>query len=149
MDLNHNIIEYVNCCVGAFANRFKLTTAQAYAYMRRFKGIDFLIDCYAAEHTISIDDAVEDVAFLCKKNGGHLENTTMSADVQFQVECLSTELAEMLMGKYGWDIKKALDELYSSETYKRLCNPECGLYYESAIYVFSYLQNEIETGMVS
>ena len=73
----------------------------------------------------------------------------MSADVQFQVECLSTELAEMLMGKYGWDVKKALDELYSSETYKRLCNPECGLYYESAIYVFSYLQNEIEEGFVS
>lgn len=72
MDLNHNIIEYVNGCVGAFANRFKLTTAQAYAYMRRFKGIDFLIDCYAAEHTLSIDDAVEDVAFLCKKNGGRL-----------------------------------------------------------------------------
>lgn len=25
MDLTHNIIEYVNCCVGAFANRFKLS----------------------------------------------------------------------------------------------------------------------------
>ena len=72
LDLNHNIIEYVNSCVGAFANRFKLTTAQAYAYMRRFNGIDFLIDCYAAEHTLSIDDAVEDVAFVCKKNGGRL-----------------------------------------------------------------------------
>lgn len=72
MDLNHNIIEYVNGCVGAFANRFKLNTAQAYAYMRRFKGIDFLIDCYAAEHTLSIEDAVEDVAFLCQKNGGRL-----------------------------------------------------------------------------
>ena len=76
------------------------------------------------------------------------ENTTMSEDVQFQVECLSTELVEMLMNKYGWDIRKALDELYSSETYKRLCNPICGLYYESAVYVFSYLQNEIETGVV-
>lgn len=68
--------------------------------------------------------------------------------MQFQVECLSTELVEMLMNKYGWDTKKALDELYSSETYKRLCNKECGLYYESAVYVFSYLQNEIETGIV-
>ena len=38
MDLTHNIIEYVNCCVGAFANRFKLTLAQSYAYLRRFKG---------------------------------------------------------------------------------------------------------------
>ena len=57
MDSTHNIIEYVNCCVGAFANRFKLTLAQSYAYLRRFKGIDFLIDCYAAEHTLSIEDA--------------------------------------------------------------------------------------------
>ena len=72
----------------------------------------------------------------------------MSDDVQFQVECLSSELVEMLMKKYGWDIKKALDELFSSETYRRLCNPQCGLYYESAIYVFSYLQNEIETGAI-
>ena len=72
----------------------------------------------------------------------------MSDDVQFQVECLSSELVEMLMKKYGWDIKKALDELFSSETYRRLCNPQCGLYYESAVYVFSYLQNEIETGVV-
>lgn len=67
MDLTHNIIEYVNCCVGAFANRFKLSLTQSYAYLRRFKGIDFLIDCYAAEHTLSIDDAVEDIAILCQK----------------------------------------------------------------------------------
>lgn len=41
----------------------------------------------------------------------------MNEDVQFQIECLSTELVEMLMQKYGWDVRKALDELYSSETY--------------------------------
>ena len=72
MDLTHNIIEYVNCCVGAFPNRFGLPLAQSYAYLRRFQGIDFLIDCYAAEHTLSIDDAVEDLVTLCKKNGGRL-----------------------------------------------------------------------------
>jgi hypothetical protein len=72
----------------------------------------------------------------------------MSNDIQFQIECLTTELAEMLVDRYGWDIKKALDEVYSSETFKRLNDPQCGLYYESAVYVFSYLQNEIETGVV-
>ena len=46
----------------------------------------------------------------------------MNADIQFQIECLSTELVEMLMQKYGWNMKKALDELYSSETYKLLCD---------------------------
>ena len=65
MDLTHNIIEYVNCCVGAFANRFHLTLAQSYAYLRRFQG-------YPAEHTLSIEDAVEDMAVLCQKNGGRL-----------------------------------------------------------------------------
>lgn len=72
----------------------------------------------------------------------------MSNDIQFQIECLTTELAEMLVDRYGWDIKKALDEVYSSETFKRLNDPQCGLYYESAVYVFSYLQNEIEPGVV-
>lgn len=72
MDLTHNIIEYVVCCVGAFAKRFKLTNAQAYAYLRRFQAIDFLIDCYPAEHTLSIEDAVEDMAQLCQKHGGRI-----------------------------------------------------------------------------
>lgn len=32
----------------------------------------------------------------------------MNADIQFQIECLSTELVEMLMQKYGWNMKKRL-----------------------------------------
>ena len=72
----------------------------------------------------------------------------MSNDIQFQIECITAGLTDMLMEKYGWDIKKALDELYSSETFARLNDPACGLYYEGAVYVFSYLQNEIETGVV-
>jgi len=72
MDLTHNIIEYVVCCVGAFAKRFKLTNAQAYAYLRRFNGIDFLINCYAAEHTLSIEDAIEDLTTVCHKHGGRI-----------------------------------------------------------------------------
>jgi hypothetical protein len=72
----------------------------------------------------------------------------MNNDIQFQIECLSTELTTMLMDEYGWDMKRALDELYSSETFKRLNDPACGFYYESAVYVFSYLKNEIETGVV-
>ncbi|WP_278813489.1 DUF3791 domain-containing protein [Leyella stercorea] len=30
------------------------------------------IDCYAAEHTLSIEDAVEDIMLLCQKNGGRV-----------------------------------------------------------------------------
>lgn len=72
MDLTHNMIEYVNCWSVLLPNRFSLTLAQSYAYLRRFRGIDFLIGCYAAEHTLPIEDAVEDIMLLCQKNGGRL-----------------------------------------------------------------------------
>ncbi len=65
-------IEYVVACVGAFAQRFSLTNAQAYAYLRRFAGIDFLLDYYNAEHQLSIDDAVMDLQHICKREGGRL-----------------------------------------------------------------------------
>lgn len=72
----------------------------------------------------------------------------MSNDMQSLVEILSTELVVMLMETYGWDMKKALDELYASDTYKKLCDPECGMYFQGAVYVFSFLQNEIENGTI-
>lgn len=65
-------IEYVVACVGAFAWRYKISNTQAYTYLRRFSGIDFLLDCYAAEHTLSIDDAVSDLQVLCSRKGGRI-----------------------------------------------------------------------------
>lgn len=72
----------------------------------------------------------------------------MSKDISLEVEFLATDLTQMLMEHYGWDMMKALDVLYSSETFARLNDPECGLYYQGAVYVFSFLKNEIETGKV-
>ncbi len=72
----------------------------------------------------------------------------MSDDIKFQVECLTTELVILLMQEYGWEMRRALDELYASQTFRKLCDPKCGLYFEGAVYVFSFLKNEIETGVV-
>jgi hypothetical protein len=46
---------------------------QAYAYLRKFSGIDFLLNCYEAEHTLSIDDAVTDLQQVCTNNGGQIK----------------------------------------------------------------------------
>ncbi len=65
----------------------------------------------------------------------------MTQDIQFQIECLAAELAEMLMAEYGWDIHRALDELYSSTTFAKLNDPECGLYYQGAEVVLTYFKH--------
>ena len=73
----------------------------------------------------------------------------MTHDIQFQIECLAAELTDMLIAEYGWDIHRALDELYSSTTFAKLNDPECGLYYQGAVYIFQFLKSEIETGKVA
>ena len=73
----------------------------------------------------------------------------MTKDIRFQIECLSADLVMLLMEEYGWDLKRAFDELYTSQTYERLNDPECGLYFESPIYIFQYLKNERETGKLA
>ena len=65
-------ITYFNAVVRAFGERFKLTVQQAFRYLYNFKGIHFLERNYDVEHTLSIEDAVEDLILICKKNGGEL-----------------------------------------------------------------------------
>ncbi len=65
-------IPYINACIRAFAKRFSLSNTAAFNYLNRFKGIKFLDEFYDIEHLQSIDDAVDDLALLCKKNGGVL-----------------------------------------------------------------------------
>jgi len=65
-----NHINYYVLCINAFAEQKKLPPAEAFNYLDTFKGIDFLIDCYDAEHTLSLDDAVDDLTLVCRNNGG-------------------------------------------------------------------------------
>ncbi len=67
-----NTINYLVCCIGAFAQRFSLSNRQAYQYLHQYQGLQFLIDFYDVEHTQSIDDAVEDCARICHRHGGAL-----------------------------------------------------------------------------
>lgn len=73
----------------------------------------------------------------------------MTKDIRFQIECLSADLVLLLMEEYGWDMKRSFDELYTSQTYERLNDPDCGLYSQGAVYIFQFLKNEIETGKVA
>lgn len=67
-----NVVEYLVCVIGAFARRYSLTNAKAYQYLRDHKGLGFLIKHYGAEHTQSIEDAVEDCTVICSRHGGTL-----------------------------------------------------------------------------
>ena len=68
----------------------------------------------------------------------------MNKDAQFLIECLTEDLIAMLMDAYGVSLDEAADQLYNSRTYSLLENEDSGLYYQSAVYVFDMLQEELE-----
>lgn len=68
-----NQLEYIVTIVSCFAEKFKLNNRQAYSYLRRFSGIDFLIRHYNVEHTLSIENAVEDLQLYCFNKGGRIQ----------------------------------------------------------------------------
>lgn len=50
-----------------------MSLLEAYNYLDRYGGITFLDECYAAEHLLSIEEAIKDLTIICKNNGGGLE----------------------------------------------------------------------------
>ena len=67
-----NQIEYIVCCISDFADRFGIEKAYAYDYLNRYQGLNFIYKHYDALHTLSIDDAIDDLENICKRNGGGL-----------------------------------------------------------------------------
>jgi hypothetical protein len=67
-----NKIEFMVVCISEFARRYKLTLQQAFRYLNNWKGLAFLEEFYDVEHLLSIEDAVDDLTVVCKKNGGML-----------------------------------------------------------------------------
>jgi len=66
-------LNYYVMCISAFALSKGLCQKDAYNYLEKYKGIDFLEECYDAEHLLSIEDAADDLTVVCKNNGGTIE----------------------------------------------------------------------------
>lgn len=60
------------------------------------------------------------------------------------------DLASLLMDKdKTLNMEQALSLVFNSDTYQKLLNDKTRLYFQSPRYVFSYLENELETGKIA
>ena len=62
-------LNYLIALISEFAAAHQLSLQQAYLYLQQFKGLDFAEEFYDVEHTLSFDEAVEDVTIYCKRMG--------------------------------------------------------------------------------
>ena len=67
-----NIINYLVICISDFAERFLMNSKEAYRFLSQYGGINFLLEHYEIEHTLSLDEAIDDLETICRQNGGVL-----------------------------------------------------------------------------
>lgn len=72
----------------------------------------------------------------------------MTKEFKYLKEGLASDIVQFLMKDYNLDIQTALRTLYDSDTYSKINDPSTGLYFQGSRYVYSYLQNELKTGIV-
>lgn len=65
-------INYIVALITEFASVHRISTQQAYQYLQRYKGLDFVDEYYDVEHTYSFENTVEDLTAYCKRMGGNL-----------------------------------------------------------------------------
>ncbi len=66
-------------------------------------------------------------------------------DRQFLIETLCEDLVPMIMKEYNLSAIEALDKLYKSKTFAKIEDPETGLYFQGAVYVFDFIKEEFES----
>lgn len=66
------LLKYTAAVISEFSLAHNLTLAQAFRYLKRYKGIEFVKRHYEVEHTLSFDDVVDDLTTYCKRMGGRL-----------------------------------------------------------------------------
>lgn len=77
-----NKLSYTVACVSSFARSYNLSKKDAFKYLYDNKAISFLKEHYDIEHTLSIEDAVEDMSEICRQNGGSLWFCTTEATLR-------------------------------------------------------------------
>ncbi|GHV48968.1 hypothetical protein FACS1894181_06300 [Bacteroidia bacterium] len=65
-----NKVSFITFIVPAFADAYKMNMQDAYFYLKKYGGWDFLNEHWWALHTDNILYALDDIYHECYKNGG-------------------------------------------------------------------------------
>jgi hypothetical protein len=70
--VNKGLIHYFVLCVDEFARQKNISPREAFQYLYDYQGITHLLEFYDIEHTLPMNDTINGLSALCRKNGGTL-----------------------------------------------------------------------------
>ena len=63
-------VSFITFIIPMFARAYKMNNQNAYLYLKKYGGLDFLNECWWALHTDNPMWAVRDMYLVCYQNGG-------------------------------------------------------------------------------
>ncbi len=63
-------VSFIAYIIPAFADAYKMNIQQAFFYLKKYGGLDYLIEHWWALHTDNPIYAVHDMYLVCRQNGG-------------------------------------------------------------------------------
>ncbi len=73
----------------------------------------------------------------------------MNYETQFLIDSLVERLTIMVMQDYKLPMLDALNLVYNSQLYEKITDLETGLYFQSAMYNYHLLRQEITLGKIA
>ncbi|MDR0940570.1 MAG: hypothetical protein LBN29_14690 [Mediterranea sp.] len=74
---------------------------------------------------------------------------TMTKEQRFLIQNRVQRLIRFVIQDLEVPILEAFDIVYNSQLYERLVDLETGMYYQSAVHLYSYLKRELKTGTLA
>lgn len=66
-------IESIVMSIGEFGRAYSLSSSDAYVYLKKYKGLAYLEDCHEPLSCLPVESLVDDLAQVCRNNGGKLK----------------------------------------------------------------------------
>ncbi len=69
-------------------------------------------------------------------------------EIKYMQEALTRDLIVEVCETMDKSLDEAMNIVYSSDTFRMLCEPKFGLYYQSPVYLMDCLEHELKYGKV-
>lgn len=73
----------------------------------------------------------------------------MNNEIRFLTDTLVEQLVLLVMEEFKLPLLEALNLVYNSQHYEKITDLETGLYYQSALYNYELLRQEITLGKIA
>ena len=71
--MSKKAIFYFVSCITDFAEKNGISIKEAFLYLQKYNGLQFLMENYDIEHTLSKEDTLEALSSVTHKSGGHIK----------------------------------------------------------------------------